>query len=108
MVKKSLVAESSEPAVVELDAVLALNAAAALAERLLAVRGRPVRLDASGVQRLGAQGLQVLLSAEQTWAGDANAFEIVAPSDRFLADWRLFGAPDQPGWPPSFLTETVL
>ena len=104
---KTASADALDVAVIALEATLALNTAASLAERLMAVRGRPVRLDASGVQRLGAQGLQVLLSAEQTWADDGAAFEIVAPSERFLSDWRQFAAPDLPGSPPLALSETL-
>jgi chemotaxis protein CheX len=105
--KKAAAAAPLAPVLIELDAVLALNAAAALADRLSAARGGPLRLDASAVQRLGAQGLQVLLSAEQTWCADGAPFEIIAPSDRFLADWRLFGAPELPGSPSLALTETL-
>jgi chemotaxis protein CheX len=93
------------PVVVALDATLALNTCAALAEQLNAARGHPLQLDASGVQRLGAQGLQVLLSAERTWAADHVAFEITAPSENFLADWRLFGAPEWVGSPSLALSE---
>jgi chemotaxis protein CheX len=83
-----------EPAVVQLMPVLDLIAAATLAAELLPHRGHPLRIDASHVQRLGGQCLQVLLSAEHTWQADGAAFSIEGPSERFLADWRLFGAPD--------------
>ncbi|HUO23536.1 MAG TPA: STAS domain-containing protein [Caulobacteraceae bacterium] len=95
----ALAAGPDGPAVITLDATLGLNTVAALAERLIAARGRSVQLDASLVHRLGAQGLQVLLSAEQAWAADGLAFEITAPSERFLTDWRLFGAPELSGSP---------
>jgi chemotaxis protein CheX len=81
-------------ATVQLAAALDLTAAASLAGEILPLRGRDLRIDAGKVQRLGGQCLQVLLSAEQTWRADGAAFVIEDPSERFLADWRLFGAPD--------------
>ncbi|HVY35565.1 MAG TPA: STAS domain-containing protein [Caulobacteraceae bacterium] len=94
-----------DPAAVQLSPVLDLTAAAALAAELLPYRGRPLSIDASQVQRLGGQCLQVLLSAEHTWQADGAAFAIADPSDRFLADWRLFGAPDFTADPSPVATE---
>lgn len=84
---------SSEEAVVRLAGVLDLNAAAPLARQLMEVRGRNVRVDASGVTRMGAQCLQVLLSARATWEDDGVAFALDAPSDEFAAVLALLGAP---------------
>ncbi len=97
-----------EPAIVQLAPVLDLIAASTLAAQILPYRGHPLRIDASQVQRLGGQCLQVLLSAEHTWQGDGAAFAIESPSDRFLADWRLFGAPDFTANPPLMPTESLL
>ena len=47
-----------------LDPILDLKAAASLQAAILAHRGQALELDASAVQRLGAQCLQVLLSAQ--------------------------------------------
>jgi chemotaxis protein CheX len=96
-----------EPAVVQLAAVLDLIAASALAAEILHYRGRPLQIDASQVQRLGGQCLQVLLSAEHTWRGDDAAFSIEGPSERFLADWRLFGAPHFTAHPAPVPTESL-
>jgi chemotaxis protein CheX len=82
------------PAALKLAAALDLTAAGSLAAELLPLRGRDLRLDAAQVQRLGGQCLQVLLSAERTWRADGAGFVIGNASERFLADWRLFGAPD--------------
>jgi chemotaxis protein CheX len=84
----------AESAAVQLAPMLDLTAATPLAAQLLELRGRDLRIDAAQVQRLGGQCLQVLLSAEQTWRADGASFAIEAPSERFLADWRLFGGPE--------------
>lgn len=80
-------------AVLRLNQVLDLNAAGPLAHELLALRGRDVDVDASGVERLGAQCLQVLLSARATWDADGAAFAVVSPSDEFTSTLALLGAP---------------
>jgi chemotaxis protein CheX len=88
--------ESSEPsstaAVLRLNQVLDLNAAAPLANEFVTLLGRDVEVDASGVERLGAQCLQVLLSARATWGSDGSAFALVAPSSEFTATLALLGA----------------
>lgn len=71
---------------------LDMTAAAPLCQALLARRGQPVALDASNVRRVGGQCLQVLLSAEATWAADGQAFSIVAPSPEFADGVALMGA----------------
>jgi len=49
-------------------------------------------LDASGVQRLGGLCLQVLLSAEATWATDGHPFVISTASPAFAEGARRMGA----------------
>jgi chemotaxis protein CheX len=85
---------TAEHAVLELPPLLDITAAGPLTAHLLDVRGRDIVLDATHVQRLGGQCVQVLLSAEQTWRADGASFAIEGASERFLADWRLFGAPE--------------
>ena len=75
-----------------LPGVLDLTVAAPLARDILARRGAPLEIDASSVQRLGGQCLQVLLSAAALWQVDEMAFSVTNPSDRFEADRALFGA----------------
>lgn len=75
-----------------LPQVLDLRSATSLARDLLAMRGAPLRLDASGVERLGGLGLQVLLSAQRTWRSDGLAFVLADPSDAFRADCATLGA----------------
>ncbi len=83
----------AECAVVRLPSVVDLKAVGALQAEFLAVRGRPLDVDARDVTRLGGLGLQVLMSAKSTWRSDANDFRIVEPSEDFLKALQLFGAP---------------
>ena len=71
---------------------LDMTAAAPLHRDLLARRGQPVSLDASQVRRIGGQCLQVLLSAQSTWAADGQSFEIVDPSPEFTDGLALLGS----------------
>ena len=78
-------------ATVELPAVLDLRAAAPLADQLLALRGEPLTIDASKVDRIGGQCLQVLMSAAATWAADGASLQIAAPSEAFESGLELLG-----------------
>ena len=77
---------------VVLPAVLDLRAAASLKSELLARRGQPLSLDASGVDRLGGLSLQVLLSAVRTWAADGQSLTVSPASEAFVEQCRAFGA----------------
>lgn len=77
----------------ELPEIIDLRTAGALTKDLLALRGRPINLDASRVERLGGLGLQVLLSARRTWRADRLQFAVDRASDAFKADLTLLGAP---------------
>jgi chemotaxis protein CheX len=74
-----------------LSNVLDLKAAMPLAEGLLAQRGSELMIDASRVERLGAQSLQILLSAVSTWHADGLSIEFVEPSASFIQGLALFG-----------------
>jgi len=63
---------------------LDIKAAGPLAADLLAVRGKQVALNASLVERVGAQCLQVLLSAAATWSADGAELTIEEPSPAFV------------------------
>jgi chemotaxis protein CheX len=84
---------ASGSAVVRLGPNLDLNAAAPLAGEFMRLRGKDLQVDASGVERMGAQCLQVLLSARATWETDQAAFSVVSPSADFAAVLALLGAP---------------
>jgi methyl-accepting chemotaxis protein len=80
-------------AAVVLPAVLDIQQAGPLREQLLALRGQPVVVDGSLVDRLGGLCLQVLISAQQTWAGDGVSMVIDQASEAFAEQWNTFGAP---------------
>ena len=82
-----------------LSEVLDIKAALPLAEGLLAQRGSELMIDASQVERLGAQSLQILLSAVSTWQADGLSLEFVEPSAPFIQGLELFGID-----PESFLS----
>ena len=76
--------EGDAPAArIELPEILDLNAASALAVELLGHRGEALCVDASRVERMGGQCLQVLLSAANTWKADAVPLAIVGASSGF-------------------------
>ncbi|WP_374469869.1 STAS domain-containing protein [Phenylobacterium sp.] len=85
--------EDAEPASLDLAPVLDLKAATPLAQALIALRGRDVTVNASAVERMGAQCFQVLLSARNTWAEDGAKFAVTEPSDSFVEILALLGAP---------------
>ena len=76
----------------KLPEVLDVGVAAALAAQLQALRGQPLTLDASGVQRVGGLSLQVLLSARLTWENDAKPLRVAEPSPAFEEALALYGA----------------
>ncbi len=78
-------------AVMTLPESMDLVAAAPLAESLIKRRGRDLVLDAGGVQRVGAQCLQVLCSAAKTWEADGHTLVYAGQSARFLEDLRILG-----------------
>ena len=86
------IAAPSAATVLTLPDMLDLNAAAPLAAKFRVLRGRPVAVDASGVQKLGGLCLQVLLSASVTWAVDNVPLRVVDASSAFREGAALFGA----------------
>ncbi|KQW82654.1 STAS domain-containing protein [Brevundimonas sp. Root1279] len=78
---------------VQLPAVLDIQQAGPLREQLLGLRGQAVIVDGSAVERLGALCLQVLISAQQTWARDGLSLVIDRASEAFADQWNAFGAP---------------
>jgi chemotaxis protein CheX len=77
----------------QLEPVLDLSAAERLHERLMELRGRTLDIDASAVERLGGLTLQVLMSAQKTWAADGCTIRFGAVSPAFDHAWALFAAP---------------
>lgn len=77
----------------QLEPVLDLGAAERLHVQLTGLRGRPLDIDASQVERLGGLSLQVLLSARNTWQADGQPVSIGQASAAFKDAWALFAAP---------------
>lgn len=86
--------EPLAPAVVSLPPVLDLQAAEPLRAELIALRGRPLTLDASQVTRLGGLCLQVLMSARKIWAEDGVNLTVDQPSSVFSEQLAAFGEPE--------------
>jgi len=66
-----------------LPSELDIKAAGPLAAELLAARGKDLVLNAAQIERVGAQCLQVLLSAAATWSADGAEISIEEPSPAF-------------------------
>ena len=93
MIPAELRAPRASPCVlVRLAPMLDLAAAHELAGELAACRGGPVAIDASQVERVGSQGLQVLVSAHLTWSEDGQDFRLDHPSQPFSEALALAGA----------------
>lgn len=88
--------EPDGPAILQLRPVLNVTSAMVTARQFMELRGRNICVDASQVQHLGGQSLQILLSACRSWADDGNAFVLGECSEKFIDDLKLFGfAPHQ-------------
>lgn len=73
------------------------SGAVPLAAELLSRRGRPLVLDAAGVEVAGALAFEVLVAAGRQWGADGVPLSIEQPSDRFAAAARALGLqPDAP------------
>ena len=74
-----------------LPSELDIKAATPLAAEFIAARGTDVALNASQVERVGAQCLQVLLSAAATWEADGQELVVHEPSPAFADAIRIAG-----------------
>ena len=70
---------------------LDLPAARPLAKALLERRGKPIVLDGSSVRQLGAQCVQVLLSAKRTWSADRVPLSVINCAPRMIEDLQILG-----------------
>ena len=84
----------ADRATVSLAPVLDLQAAEPLRAELMALRGRPLDLDASQVTRMGGLCLQVLMSARKIWAEDGVCLTVDQPSSAFSEQLAAFGEPE--------------
>lgn len=88
--------ESDEtPHVLKLPEVLDLPAASRLHEQVLALSEKNIAVDATEVSRVGAQCIQVLLSAAQSWRDSGHAFSVNQASEAFAKTLQLLGVTDE-------------
>ncbi len=59
-----------------------------------AARGKDIEIDASQVRHLGAQAVQILVSAKQSWGAAKNTFSILQPSLEFRQSVDALGGTD--------------
>jgi chemotaxis protein CheX len=83
--------KSATTANIALPQVLDITAAGPLTSDLLRLRGKDLVVDASGVERMGAQCVQVLLSASATWVHDGMELELADPSPAFIEGLAAMG-----------------
>jgi chemotaxis protein CheX len=76
---------------VHLPEILDLRAASPLATELLAARGQQLTIDGANVQKVGAQCIQVLLSAKATWLADGLYIAVSNPSETLLEALETLG-----------------
>ena len=76
---------------IRLPEFLDLAAARPLAKILLERRGTPIVIDGSAVNQVGAQCVQVLLSAKKTWSADGVALSLVNCAPRMVEDLHHLG-----------------
>ncbi len=71
--------------------VLDLNEATALHGKLMELRGSNIQIDASSVERVGAQCVQVLMAGAKAWEDDKLSFKFSKVSDAFRKTTQLIG-----------------
>jgi chemotaxis protein CheX len=76
---------------IRLPEFLDLAAATPLAKVLVERRGKPIVIDGSAVHQLGAQCVQVLLSARKTWIADGVPLSFVNCAPRMIEDLQYLG-----------------
>lgn len=77
-----------------LDSSAAPALLASLRERI----GRPLALDASGVEVIGALALEVIVAAGRQWERDGQPLTVIDPSARFTSACAVLGLRDDAPW----------
>ena len=75
-----------------LPASLDVTTLAPLLAELKRLRGAPLILDGSAVAKTGGLGLQLLISAQRTWAQDSQSLRLVDASPTLENAFALAGA----------------
>lgn len=83
--------EETAPNILKLPENLDLNAASAMHEQLLQLKGQEIEVDASDVKKPGAQCIQVLIAAKKTWDADEKPLVIGAMSEAFEHTLKILG-----------------
>lgn len=86
-----MAAKKGEQKSLKLSAVLDLNEASNLKANLMSMRGGGLAIDASGVERIGAQCAQILVAGAKAWEADKKPFSYAKASDAFLKTLQLIG-----------------
>lgn len=86
-----MAAKKAGPASLTLSPVLDLNQASVLHGSLMSMRGNDLVIDASGVDRVGAQCAQVLVAGAKAWQTDGKSFLVEKASDAFQKTLQLIG-----------------
>ena len=76
---------------IKLPPVLDLNEASTLQGQLMNMRGSDIVLDASGVERVGVQCVQVLVAGARAWGQDQKSFLVEKASQSFEKTMQLIG-----------------
>nr|WP_314092608.1 STAS domain-containing protein [uncultured Shinella sp.] len=71
--------------------VLDLNEATALHQQLMGLKGNPLVIDASAVERVGALCVQVLMAGAKSWEEEGKSFTFGKVSDPFMKTMQLIG-----------------
>lgn len=86
-----MASRKAETGSLKLVSVLDLNEASVLHGQLGTLRGRDLAIDASGVERVGVQCVQVLMAAANAWEEDKKKFVFEKASDAFRKTTQLIG-----------------
>ncbi|MEP3439232.1 MAG: STAS domain-containing protein [Hoeflea sp.] len=95
--------KDAAPKILKLPEVLDLNAANRLHEQVLAHKGEDIDIDATEVDRVGAQCVQVLLAAALSWRADDQILKVKQASDAFIKTLQLLGISDEALLPKEIL-----
>ena len=79
----------------KLPEVLDQRGAQTVSAQLLSQLGQDMILDASGIRRLGAVGVEMLIAAHHQWEQDGTAFEIRNWSQDALKALSILGVTPQ-------------
>lgn len=67
--------------VLKLPQIMDVAAVRAVRDDLISRRGKPVTIDASAVERIGALGIELLISANRQWTEDERVLQMTGISD---------------------------